>query len=162
MKAAGGALTGVGGASGGGGVTGAGGTIGAGGLVRSAKAGRTGGVLVDTAGGTGAKVSGWLSEADRSSVNVGGCEAMGASGAGTFGSGVGGAMGFSATGYAGGIGAGEGAGTSTGSLNTSRCFSASNSVGVRAPASSISLSWRSVSRGEDGLFMTPEYGLRGG
>ena len=38
-------------------------------------------------------------------------------------------------------------------LNTSCFFRASNSVGVRAPASSISLSWRRVSRGEDGLFM---------
>ena len=59
----------------------------------------------------------------------------------------------------GGIGGGANGGTAVGgvaalpALNTRRCFRTSNSAGVRAPASSISLSCRSVSRGEEGLSM---------
>ena len=90
---------------------------------------------------------------------MGGAGDPNAGGAGVGGvEGGGGGVGF---GLGVGVGAGVGAvngeaeapaaGGGACSLNTSRFFRASNSVGVRAPASSISFSWRRVSRGEDGF-----------
>lgn len=187
-KATGGGVAAMGGEvkAAGGGVDAAGGTTGGGGLGISVNTGLAGGTaLAGPTGGAGADDS-WPSEDERSSVKVEGCEATGAAGMGATGAGVTGSIGRSATGATGGVGgtggteaegdagvtgetgatggvwAAGGAGASAALLNTRRCFKASNSVGVRAPASSISLSWRNVSRGEDGLFMSPEYGPRGG